>query len=182
MSSRNSFSLGVFCSASKEVPQNYFDRTRRFGERIAQSEMDLVYGGAQIGLMGELADACLKANGYVCGVIPDFIKERELGHEGVQELILTNTMHQRKEVIYERSDAIAVLPGGLGTLDEAFEFMTWNQLDLHNKKIAFLNWDRFFDPIQQFCDRAREEKFLKVYDNFEPRFFEDDESFFQWLK
>ena len=182
MSSKNSFSLGVFCSASKDVPQKYFDRTNQFGKLVAEKQMDLIYGGAQIGLMGELANACLDADGYVCGVIPGFIKDRELGHEGVQELILVDTMHKRKEVIYERSDAIAVLPGGLGTLDEAFEFMTWNQLALHNKKIAFLNWDGFFEPIKHFCERAQEEKFLKVYDNFEPKFFEDDESFFDWLK
>lgn len=182
MKSKSHYSLGVFCSASTEVPQKYFSKTKEFGEKLAQKNIHLIYGGAQIGLMGELANAVLQNQGYVCGVIPEFIKERELGHDKIQELLIVDTMHKRKEVIYKRSDAIAVLPGGLGTLDEAFEFMTWNQLSLHNKKIGFLNWEGFFTPIQDFCKRAKEEKFLKVYDSFEPMFFDDDESFFHWLK
>ncbi len=177
----NNLALGVFCSASKHVPEIYFERTRKFGEALGKRNISLVYGGAQIGLMGELANAALTSGSYVCGVIPKFIKDRELGHGGIQELIETDTMHQRKEVIYERSSAIAVLPGGLGTLDEAFEFMTWNQLGLHQKKVGFLNWEGFFDPIRDFCERATKEKFLRVYDDFEPRFFKDDDSFFSWL-
>ena len=148
---------------------------------LAPHQLDIIYGGASIGIMGELADACVEEKLKVIGVIPSLILEREFGHDKIHQLIEVDSMHARKEKIYELSDAMLVLPGGFGTLDEAFEFITWNQLDIHDKKIAFLNWDRFFDPIIEFCKRAEEERFIKVYDQTEPKFFNETQSMLDWI-
>lgn len=155
---------------------------KNFGEKIVENQYDLIYGGASVGLMGTLADSVLAQGGYVTGIIPRFIQEREFQHKSIQNLIVTDTMHERKTKIYDKSDAIAILPGGFGTLDEAFEFMTWIQLGLHHKKIAFLNWEQFYTPIKAFCDNAREKNFIKHYDHFEPKFFDSTDQFFQWLQ
>ena len=173
--------LGVFCSASSGLPTKYYEKTKAFGLKLASYQFDLIYGGASIGMMGALADSVIAAGGHVTGVIPQFIADRELAHQSIHDLQIVHSMHERKERIYQASDFIAVLPGGLGTLDEAFEFMTWNQLALHQKKIAFLNWENFYSPLRDFCQRALEEKFVKVYDNFSPTFFHEDDEFFNWL-
>ncbi|MCB9092269.1 MAG: TIGR00730 family Rossman fold protein [Halobacteriovoraceae bacterium] len=177
----NNLSLAVFCSASNNVPKKYFERTAQFGALIAERGYHLIYGGASVGLMGTLADSALAKKARVTGVIPTVILQREVAHKNLAELIETENMHGRKEKIYHLCDAVAVLPGGLGTLDEAFEFMTWNQLGIHNKKIGFLNWFGFFDPIREFCLNAQKEKFIKNYDNFTPSFFEDDKEFLNWI-
>ncbi len=131
------------------------------GVTLAQRQIRLVYGAGNIGLMGVLADAVLENGGEVLGVIPDFLKEKEVCHTGLTELVVTQTMHQRKQIMEERSDGVIVLPGGFGTLDEFFEILTWKQLHLHNKPVGLLNVGGFYDPLLAHFQKMQAEGFIK---------------------
>lgn len=131
--------LCVFCGAYSGADPAYAESARETGRLLAQRGIRLVYGAGRVGLMGLMADAMLEAGGQVTGVIPHFLKEREVWHHGIQELILTDTMHERKALMADRADAFMALPGGIGTLDELAEIMTWAQLGLHKKPIAVVN-------------------------------------------
>jgi uncharacterized protein (TIGR00730 family) len=126
-------SLCVFCGSSTGFENVYTETAHRLGQILAEKNIRLVYGAGNIGLMGIIADAVLEAGGQVLGVIPDFLKAKEVCHTGLTELIVTQTMHQRKQIMEEASDGFIVLPGGYGTLDEFFEILTWKQLHLHRK-------------------------------------------------
>ena len=154
-------SICVFCGSSKGHSPKYSENARHVGRLFAERDIMLVYGAGNIGLMGEAADAALSAGGKVLGVIPGFLKELEVCHTGLTELIITDTMHQRKWIIEERSDAVVVLPGGFGTLDEFFEILTWKQLKLHNKPIGILNVDGFYDPLLAHIKMLSKEGFLR---------------------
>jgi uncharacterized protein (TIGR00730 family) len=153
--------LCVFCGSSKGGPAIYAETARRFGEVMAGRGWGLVYGGGHIGLMGVLADAVLQAGKPVIGVIPRSMVERELAHEGLTELHIVETMHQRKALMAERATAFAALPGGVGTADEFFEIVTWRQLRLHAKPIGLLNVAGFFDPLLAWLDRTVADGFLR---------------------
>jgi uncharacterized protein (TIGR00730 family) len=128
-------SVAVFCGSSLGTAPAFRDAAEALGRGIAQAGWRLVYGGGQMGLMGVVANAALAAGGAVVGVIPDFLRRQEQVHEGVGELVVTDSMHSRKHGMFERADAFVALPGGLGTLDETIEIITWRQLHLHDKPI-----------------------------------------------
>lgn len=125
---------------------------REVGQLIAQAGLALVYGGAKVGLMGAVADGALAAGGRVIGVLPHFLAGKEIAHPGLTELVLVESMHERKTRMHEISDAVITLPGGFGTLDEYFEMLTWAQLDLHRKPIGLLNVEGFYDGLLQLAD------------------------------
>jgi uncharacterized protein (TIGR00730 family) len=121
---------------------------------MAAEGIDLVYGGGSVGLMGVLADAVLAGGGKVTGVIPDFLSTKELAHDGVTRMVVTRSMHERKQEMSRLADAFAVLPGGFGTLDEFFEILTWKQLGLHSRPIVVVNCGGWFDPLMEYCRQA----------------------------
>lgn len=122
------------------------------GAVIGRNNMKLVYGGGRVGLMGLVADATLEHGGEVLGIIPNHIKEREVDHPGLTELRVVDTMHERKQLMVDHADAFVILPGGLGTMDEFFEIMTWRQLGLHDKPIVIVNVDGFWNPLLTLID------------------------------
>lgn len=144
--------LCVYCGASDQVDAAYRRAAVELGNLLARAGIELVYGGGRIGLMGLLADAVLQAGGRVTGIIPAHLHDREIGHHGVSELIVVGSMHERKQLMFELSDAFAVLPGGLGTLEEAFEIITWKQLRLHDKPIVIVDVAGFWLPLQELID------------------------------
>ena len=144
----------VYCGSSSRVAEPYREAARRTGRLLAEAGMELVYGGGHVGLMGLTADAALAAGGRVIGIIPDFLHSRELTHKSLSELIVVGSMHERKQRMFERSDAFAILPGGFGTLDEAFECMTWKQLGLHDKPIVIVDVDGYWKPLLALLDHA----------------------------
>jgi uncharacterized protein (TIGR00730 family) len=123
---------------------------------MAAEGVDLVYGGGSVGLMGVLADAVLAGGGKVTGVIPDFLSTKELAHDGITRMVVTRSMHERKQEMSRLADAFAVLPGGFGTLDEFFEILTWKQLGLHSRPIVVVNCGGWFDPLMAYFRRAVE--------------------------
>lgn len=140
-------SICVFCGSSKGLSPKYSETAAQLGEEMADRNIELVYGAGNIGLMGVIADAVLENDGRVLGVIPHFLKAREVCHKGLTKLVVTDTMHQRKQIMADRSDAIIVMPGGFGTLDEFFEILTWKQLRLHKMPIGILNMEGYFDLL-----------------------------------
>ena len=153
-------SLGVFCGSRAGRGESYRAAATAFGREVARRGLAIVYGGGNVGLMGVVADAALAAGGRVVGVLPRFLQERELGHAGLSELHLVESMHERKARMAELSDAFVALPGGLGTLEELFEAWTWMQLGLQHKPCGLLAVGGFFDPLLAFLDRASEEGFV----------------------
>jgi uncharacterized protein (TIGR00730 family) len=152
--------LAVYCGAASGSNAEYMRQTAALGKWMAESNIHLVYGGGRVGLMGVLADAVLEHGGEVVGVIPDFLYQREVGHDGVTELIKVGSMHERKLIMFEKSDAFLALPGGFGTLDELFEMLTWSQLQLHKKPIGLFNLLGFYDGLLQHVKHMQNEGFL----------------------
>jgi uncharacterized protein (TIGR00730 family) len=145
-------SICVFCGSSGKVDQAYRDAATKFGTLIGERGYNLVYGGGRVGLMGLTADAALAAGASVTGVIPKFLEDYEVGHQGLNELIITDNMHDRKRIMYEKADAFVILPGGLGTMDETFEVVTWTQLGLSKKPVVLANVNGFWDPLIGLVD------------------------------
>ncbi|MBO6560340.1 MAG: TIGR00730 family Rossman fold protein [Nisaea sp.] len=145
-------SICVFCGSSGKVDQAYRDAATKFGSLIGERGYNLVYGGGRVGLMGLTADAALAAGASVTGVIPKFLEDYEVGHQGLNELIITDNMHDRKRIMYEKADAFVILPGGLGTMDETFEVVTWTQLGLSKKPVVLANVNGFWDPLIGLVD------------------------------
>ncbi len=149
-------SLCVFCGSKKGTEAAHEEAARRLGEQIAERGIRLVYGGGSIGLMGVLSDAVLEGGGEVVGVIPEFLKDLEVGSDDVTEQVVTGSMHERKTRMFELSDGFVVLPGGLGTLDETLEIITWKQLQIHAKPVVILNsggyWSAFEALVRQTID------------------------------
>jgi hypothetical protein len=154
-------SIGVFCGSSSGTGDRYTGAARALGALLAAEQVGLVYGGGRVGLMGELADACLAGGGHVVGVIPAGLFTREVAHRGVSELHEVATMHERKALMYDRSDAFVALPGGLGTLDELAEVATWSQLGLHRKPLVLLDVDGFWTPFVELLDGMVDAGLLK---------------------
>jgi len=170
---RSMRAIGVFCGSSAGIDPAYTTAARKLGELLAQQNLTLIYGGAQIGLMGVVADATLAAGGRVIGVIPHLLMDREIGHPGLTELRVVETMAQRKEVMMELSDAFIALPGGIGTLDELFEVWTATQLGLQAKPCGLLNVNGYFDSLVDFLDRAVAQGFLRAQHRRELRQSDD---------
>jgi uncharacterized protein (TIGR00730 family) len=147
-------SVCVYCGSSLQVDERYREAAVRLGALLARHGVTLVYGGGRVGLMGLMADACLQAGGSVVGVIPEFLRRWEVGHGAVTELVVVDNMHQRKQAMFERSDGFAILPGGLGTLDETFEILTWKQLRLHDKPIALVDVGGYWQPFLALFDHV----------------------------
>jgi len=153
--------IAVFCGSSGGNAPLYAQQTRAFGHILAKEGHGLVYGGGKVGLMGTIADAVLEKGGHVVGVIPHSLEQKELGHTGVSELHVVNSMHERKAMMAARADAFVALPGGVGTLEEIFEAWTWGQLGYHKKPIAFLDMGGFYTHLFAFLDHMQEEGFLQ---------------------
>lgn len=151
----------VFCGSRTGSNPVYAAAAKEFGALLVQHGLGLVFGGGHIGLMGVIADAVLAAGGEVIGVIPQALRDKELAHAGVQQMHIVSTMHQRKAIMADLSDAFVALPGGFGTGDEFFEIVTWRQLRIHAKPVAILNTAGFFDPLLAWLDHVVAEDFIK---------------------
>lgn len=154
-------SVCVFCGASPGARPVYGEAADRFGRLLAQAGIRLVYGGGNVGLMGRVADAVLDAGGEAIGVIPRFLLEREVGHRELTELHIVDSMHERKAMMAKLSDGFAILPGGIGTLEEMFEVWTWRQLGLHPKPCAVLDIGGYYERLREFLDHMVVEGFLQ---------------------
>ncbi len=150
----------VYCGSSNRVSPEYKQAAEKVGSLLAEHGLGLIYGGGRMGLMGVVADAVLANGGRAVGIIPKHLQDREVQHEGLDELHIVDSMHTRKMMMVERSDAFLVLPGGFGTLDEAFEILTWKQLGLHNKPIIFLNVYGFWSPLKELKQHLYDESFI----------------------
>lgn len=151
----------VFCGSSVGNDPQYAKDAYELGATLAERQIDLIYGGAKIGIMGKVAQGALDSKGKVIGVIPEFLKRKEVYHDGLSELIITQNMHDRKLKMHELSDGILMLPGGFGTLEEFFEMLTWAQLGLHPYPIAVLNTNGFYDELLQMLNKMVEKGFVK---------------------
>jgi len=152
-------SVCVFCGASVGNDPAYRAAANELGERMAASGTRLVFGAGHIGMMGTVADAVLAGGGEAIGVIPEFLRDRELAHTGLTELHVVDSMHTRKRMMFDLSDAFIVLPGGLGTLEEMFEMITWRQLGRHEKPIVLISTKDYWAPFQAMIDRVVESDF-----------------------
>jgi uncharacterized protein (TIGR00730 family) len=151
----------VFCGSGTGYHPAYEAAARDLGQRILEEEMRLVYGGGDIGLMGILANTVLEGGGEVIGVIPRFLYDKEVGHDGLTRLFIVDSMHERKQKMAELSQGFAALPGGIGTMEELFEIFTWTQLSLIKRPVALLNVHGYFDPLLAFLEKMVHEGFLR---------------------
>ncbi|MDF3935390.1 TIGR00730 family Rossman fold protein [Pseudomonas citronellolis] len=154
-------SVCVFCGASPGASPVYQEAAENLGRHLAERGLRLVYGGGAVGLMGMVADAALAAGGEVVGIIPQSLKDAEVGHSGLTRLEVVDGMHARKARMAELSDAFIALPGGLGTLEELFEVWTWGQLGYHAKPLGLLEVNGFYDPLLTFLDHLVQERFVR---------------------
>lgn len=154
-------SICLFCGSSPGVDPAFKLAAAQLGTMLAHQNIRLIYGGGHVGLMGVAADACLKAGGEVVGIIPKKLMEKEVGHTGLTQMHVVDTMHERKALMTQLSDAFIALPGGYGTLDELFEALTWQQLAYHLLPVGVLNVSGFFDHLVQFLDHARDQRLLR---------------------
>ncbi|MFW0718003.1 TIGR00730 family Rossman fold protein [Pedobacter sp. N23S346] len=151
----------VYCGSNFNGDPQLRKAIKQLADTLVREEISLVYGGGSVGVMGVLANDILEAGGLVTGVIPQFLMDKEVGHKGVTEMILTENMHQRKQKMADLSDGFVILPGGFGTLEEFFEVLTWLQLGLHHKPIGVLNVGGFYDPLFAQMEMMVQSKFLK---------------------
>jgi uncharacterized protein (TIGR00730 family) len=151
----------VFCGSSPGAHPIYVQAARHLGRILARRGLALVYGGARVGTMGQLAQAALDANGHVIGVIPRALVEREVAHTGLPDLRVVDSMHERKALMADLSDAFIALPGGLGTIEEFFEVLCWSQLGLHTKPCGLLNVDGYYDQLSAFLDHTVDQQFVR---------------------
>ena len=154
-------SVSVFCGANFNGDPAILKAVNDLAAVFVEKDITLVFGGGRVGVMGVIADAVLDRGGKAIGVIPQFLMDKEVGHTGLTELIVTSNMHERKQKMADLSDGVITLPGGFGTLEEFFEVLTWLQLGLHNNPIGLLNIDGFYDPLLAQMDIMVDKKFLK---------------------
>lgn len=153
--------VAVFCGASAGTDTLYVQTGVQLGRELALRNIGIVYGGAKIGVMGAVADGALQAGGKVIGVIPHFLRTREVAHDTLTQLILVDSMHERKTRMHDLSDGFIALPGGFGTMEELFEILTWGQLGLHTKPIGLLNVNGFYDPLIAMARQMLDRGFLR---------------------
>ena len=154
-------SIAVYCGSSFGNNPNIITVTKKLGQLLAESNITLIYGGAKVGLMGAVADEVLAFGGNVVGIIPKFLAKREVAHTGISELIMVNDMHERKMKMIEMSDGFITLPGGLGSMEELFEVLTWRILGQHNKPLGILNIDSFYDHLLTMMNEMVIKGFVK---------------------
>ena len=152
----------VFCGSRPGARPEYLEQVARLGELLVRRNIGLVYGGASVGVMGAVADAALRAGGDVIGVIPEALAQKELAHQGIGDLRVVGSMHERKALMATLADGFIALPGGFGTFEELFEVITWSQLGLHRKPFGVLNVAGFYDGLLALVDHAIEEGFIPV--------------------
>jgi uncharacterized protein (TIGR00730 family) len=155
-------SVAVFCGSNAGTDPRYAEVAHATGTLLAERGIALVYGGGRVGLMGVVADAVLAGGGHVTGVIPQHLWDKEVGHAGLSELLIVDTMHERKMAMADRSDAFVALPGGVGTLEELFEAITWTQLGIQSKPTALLDVAGFYAPLLGFLDQMVDAAFLRA--------------------
>lgn len=165
--------IAVFCGSSEGNDSVILSQAITLGKTLANENITLVYGAAKIGIMGKIAEASLQQHGKVIGVIPEFLKLKEVVHLGLDELITTKNMHQRKLKMHELSDGFIALPGGFGTLEELFEIITWAQLGLHQKPIGLLNSNGFYNDLINMLETMTTKGFLKI-ENLDILIVDDD--------
>ncbi|CAN5270319.1 TIGR00730 family Rossman fold protein [soil metagenome] len=151
----------VYCGSGPGTHPSFVESAIALGKSLAENGVGLVYGGGSIGLMGAVASSVLEHGGHVTGIIPDFLTKRENALTGAQELIVTHDMHERKRLMFERSDAFVALPGGIGTLEELVEQLTWQQLGRHSKPILLANIENFWDPLLELLAHMRTTAFIR---------------------
>lgn len=154
-------SIAVFCASSDGLDAKIYQQAYKVGVFLAKRKIELVYGGSKLGLMGQVAKGVLDNNGKVTGVIPDFLKTKEVAHTGLTNLITTQDMHERKLKMHDLSEGFIALPGGFGTLEELFEILTWGQLGLHRKPVGILNSEGYFDDLLELLEKMVEKGLLK---------------------
>jgi len=155
-------SVCVFCGSNGGADPAYLAAAEAVGAGLAQRGIRIVYGGGRVGLMGALADSARAAGGEVVGVMPQALVDREIGHTGIDDLRVVDTMHERKALMVELADAFVALPGGIGTLEELFEVYTWAQLGIHAKPLALLDVAGYYEPLAAFLDHAVAQRFLRA--------------------
>lgn len=153
--------ISVFCGSNFDGNPVLLKAVNDLADAMVEKDIALVFGGGRVGVMGLIADAVLTRGGKAIGVIPQFLMDKEVGHTGLTELIITENMHQRKQKMADLSDGVITLPGGFGTMEEFFEVLTWLQLGIHGNPIGLLNVDRFYDPLLLQIDLMVEKRFLK---------------------
>lgn len=153
-------SISVFCGSKSGNNPLFASQAAALGKIFAEHHITIIYGGGSIGLMGTIADSAIEAGGKVIGIMPEALANKEIFHNGITELLIVDTMHTRKRLLFEKCDAAVILPGGYGTLDEVFEMLTWNQLSIHDKKIFILNTAGFYDHLIGHIHRMNDEEFL----------------------
>ena len=154
--------LCIFCGSAAGKNSKYLELGANIGAMLVKNNIGLVYGGASIGLMGAIANSVMKNGGHVTGVIPKALVDYEVAHKGLTELFITDNMHQRKQMMYDCSDAFLSLPGGMGTLDEMFEVLTWTQLKYHEKPSYILNFEGFYDSLLTYLRHSESEGFIRT--------------------
>ncbi len=157
----------VFCGSKPGGDPHYVASAQSLGKALAQKGIVLVYGGGNKGIMGAVANASLEAGGKVIGIIPKLLLEWEIQHTGLTELLVTDSMHARKLLLYEKCDVAVILPGGMGTMDELFEMLTWNNLKIHNKKVYILNANGYYNALITLLDSMNQQGFM--YENWRER-------------
>ncbi|HEY3910934.1 MAG TPA: TIGR00730 family Rossman fold protein [Stellaceae bacterium] len=154
--------LCVYCGSAGAVAEPYRQAASELGARLAAASVEIVFGGGRVGLMGLLADAALAKGGRVTGIIPARLRDAELAHAGASELVVVASMHERKRLMAERADAFAILPGGIGTLDETFEMLSWKQLGLHDKPIFLVDIEGYWAKLRALLDDIVERGFARA--------------------
>ena len=172
----------VYCGSNSGRHPEYAEQARAFGSEMARRGIALVYGGGKVGLMGVVADAVLAGGGKVIGVIPRQLVELEVAHPGLSELVVVETMHQRKTRMYELSDALVALPGGFGTMDEMFEMLTWAQLGLHRYPCAFLDVRGYYRDLRTLMEHMVDESFVKAAQRDSIWFGDDIAALLDWMR
>ncbi len=161
----NLSSLCVYCGSSNDGPESHRDMAIALGSMMAERQIGLVYGGGGVGVMGTIADAVMRGGGQVTGIIPDFLMHQEAGHSAITSLEVVGSMHERKARMAELSDGFLILPGGLGTLEEFFEMLTWRKLKLHAKPIVILNTDGFWNGLEALIQDLVDAKYARTADS-----------------
>ena len=154
-------SLAVFCGSRTGASDIYIEEAKKFGKELAQRKITLIYGGSSVGMMGAVANSIIEAGGNVIGVMPKFLDQKERSHHNLSELIIVDSMHERKAKMSDLADGFIALPGGPGTLEEFFEIFTWAQLGLHQKPLGLLNINHYFDPLVDLFNHMTNEKFME---------------------
>lgn len=154
-------SVAVYCGSSNGASDIYIEKAKKLGKELAKRNIKLIYGGSSVGLMGAVADSVLAEGGKAIGVMPSFLDKREISHKSLSELIVVETMHERKAKMAELAEGFIILPGGAGTMEEFFEVFTWGQIGLHQKPIGILNINRYYDPLIGLLNHMNKEQFLQ---------------------